>query len=122
MVGRTTARANGSYSARVTIPSNAAVGMHTLEVSGLSNGQNRTASTPIRVVAAASRSGSDDLPASGAPLTQMATWGFMLITGGEVLLGGALWATWPRRRETAPRTALYPEWEAWESWQDRTSR
>lgn len=120
VLGKTRASTDGSYSATVAIPTNATPGMHTIEVYGLAqDGQGRAANTPIRIVAAAARSGSDALPASGAPMTSMATFAFMLVTAGEVLLGGALWATWPRRREPASRTDLYPDWEAWESWQDR---
>lgn len=93
--GTTTTRADGTFSATVTVPANATPGSHTITATCvLANGATRRQTATVNVLGAATQAGT--LPRTGSGLTtSLAASAALLIAAGSV----AVVAT--RRRRTA---------------------
>jgi hypothetical protein len=86
-LGTVTVAADGTFSARVTIPARLAPGRYTLRVAGVgADGQPRTEDVTITVAATAAA------PAPGLPAPEAPTPapGRLATTGGQLTTGGAL--------------------------------
>ena len=92
VVFRTTATANGSYSATFTVPASIPAGTHTFRVVGATSGLQYA--RPIVVQAATGTTAGVGLPRTGADILALAMWALLAIGGGSFLIA----ASWKKYR------------------------